>query len=214
MYVSPLFNNNAFSHETLWVYTTIDTLHTDTLKTIIGRVKQCNEISQVLDIPSFLWSEFLFCMSDLWAPALKLSTNDPQLPATVFRILAFGIWPEQKHFLVYKWPDKADFYRRCSIDDYLIELIFYVCYRGNCSINFCASRLKKYCSVLEILKFFWRRYRDRALHNIVEFIQKWLHSIKQVSILFKSAYNPLLIDIKNYFENNNILFDPINRGGK
>jgi hypothetical protein len=40
LFISPFFNNYVFSLETLWVYTTIGTLHTDTLKTSFQRVKQ------------------------------------------------------------------------------------------------------------------------------------------------------------------------------
>jgi hypothetical protein len=40
LHILPLFNNNIFSHEILWVYTAIDILHTDTLKTIPGHINR------------------------------------------------------------------------------------------------------------------------------------------------------------------------------
>ena len=40
LYTSSFFNNNDFSFETLWVYTTTGTLHTDTPKTPVRRIKQ------------------------------------------------------------------------------------------------------------------------------------------------------------------------------
>jgi hypothetical protein len=45
LFISPFFNNSVFSVETLWVYTTIYTLHTDTLKTSFRRVKKNRGIS-------------------------------------------------------------------------------------------------------------------------------------------------------------------------
>ncbi len=37
----------------------------------------------------------------------------------------------------------------------------YICYKGKCLMNFYASRLKQYCTVREIFKFFWRHYRQK-----------------------------------------------------
>jgi hypothetical protein len=45
VYISPLFNNNFSSHETLGVYTTIGTLHIDILKNTFRHIKQYREIS-------------------------------------------------------------------------------------------------------------------------------------------------------------------------
>jgi hypothetical protein len=45
LYISPFFNNNVFSLEIMWVYTTIGTLHTDTLKTSLRPVRQYRGIS-------------------------------------------------------------------------------------------------------------------------------------------------------------------------
>ena len=35
---------------------------------------------------------------------------------------------------------------------------FYICYSDKCLTNFYTSRLKKYCTILEIFKFFQRHY--------------------------------------------------------
>jgi hypothetical protein len=51
LYISPFFDNNVFSVETLWIYTTIGTLHSDTLKTSFRRVKQYRGISYVQATP-------------------------------------------------------------------------------------------------------------------------------------------------------------------
>src|SRR5271156_1308762 len=54
LYISPLFNNNVFCYEILWIYTTMGTLHTDTLKTILRRVKQYRASVIGLTYPPYL----------------------------------------------------------------------------------------------------------------------------------------------------------------
>jgi hypothetical protein len=51
LYISPSFNSNVFSHDTLRIYTTIYTLYIDILKISFRHVKRYREISQVLDTP-------------------------------------------------------------------------------------------------------------------------------------------------------------------
>ena len=94
LYISPLFNNNVFCYEILWIYTTMGTLHIDTLKTILRRVKQYRASVIGLTYPPTLWSGFLSVMSDLWARALELSTTALHLSESIFKTLGLWFSPE------------------------------------------------------------------------------------------------------------------------
>ena len=54
------------------------------------------------------------------------------------------------------------------------------------------------------------------IHNIFKFVEKFLEKFyyhKKIYMSFKSVFNPLSIDIQNFFENEKKIFDPQNPGG-
>ncbi len=67
MFISPLLNNNVYSHEILWIYTTVGRLPIDTLKTTFWCVKiLCTSI----DFPPLFFFCFYYYTSFIYEPSI------------------------------------------------------------------------------------------------------------------------------------------------